>query len=492
MQVAEAIVLVVYGLCLAFIFCYSMVQLHLTIRYWLRTKRSGKLAAAPLPLPQRWPKVTVQLPLYNERYVVERLITAIAAFDYPPERLQIQLLDDSTDDTTAIIREKLKAYPHLNIQHIRRQERTGYKAGALQHGLAQATGEFICIFDADFLPSPDFLKRTIPAFTDSRVGVVQTRWEHLNRDYSLLTRLQAFGLNAHFTVEQVGRNSGGHFINFNGTAGVWRRACIEDAGGWQADTLTEDLDLSYRAQLRGWRFVYLEEVEAPAELPADMGALKSQQFRWTKGAAETARKHLHRVLQSRLPFLTKVHAFFHLLNSAIFICVLLTALLSVPLLYIKHTTPALSPLYKLGYALLLSLAGLVAFYWSAQRAHSTGGWRSNLAFVPEFLLFLSISMGLSLHNSLAVLEGYMGRKTPFIRTPKYNILAARDTWRKHAYRLKSISLVTALEGLLALYFLFGIWLAFSWHQYEQLPFHVLLAFGFGAVFIYSLSHSRRG
>lgn len=492
MQVAEATVLVLYGICLAFIFCYSMVQLHLTIRYWLRRRSAQTPAADMPPQPQDWPRVTVQLPVYNERYVVERLITAIAAFDYPPERLQIQLLDDSTDDTTAIIAKTLEAYPHLDIQHIRRPERTGYKAGALQYGLAQATGEFICIFDADFLPKPDFLKRTVPAFNKPRIGVVQTRWGHLNRDYSLLTRLQAFGLNAHFTVEQVGRNTGGDFINFNGTAGVWRKACIEDAGGWQADTLTEDLDLSYRAQLKGWQFVYLEEVEAPAELPADMGALKSQQFRWTKGAAETARKHLLRLLHTKLPFKTKLHAFFHLLNSAIFICVLLTAVLSVPLLYIKHTTPALSPLYKLGYLLLLSLGGLIAFYWSAQHARSTSAWRTSLRFIPEFFLFLSISMGLSLHNSIAVAEGYMGKRTPFIRTPKYNIVAARDTWRKHVYRMKSISAVTILEGLLALYFLAGIALAFRWQQYEQLPFHVLLTIGFSAVFIYSLLHSRRG
>lgn len=223
-----------------------------------------------------------------------------------------------------------------------------------------------------------------------------------------------------------------------------------------------------------------------------MGALKSQQFRWTKGAAETARKHLRRVLRSEVSFLTKLHAFFHLLNSGIFICVLLTAVLSVPLLYIKHTSPALSPLFKFGYALLLSLGALVAFYWSAQQVRSESAWRTSLRFVPEFFLFLSISMGLSLHNSIAVLEGYRGRKTPFIRTPKYNITTAGDTWRKHGYRIKSISLVTILEGLLAGYFIYAIVLAFRWQMYGQLPFHLLLAFGFGTVFFYSLFHSRRG
>ncbi|MHA6247553.1 cellulose synthase family protein [Pontibacter sp. CAU 1760] len=487
MQLAEAMVLLVYGLCLAFIFFYSLVQLHLTIRYWLYHRKEKH----PYPTLSHWPKVTVQLPLYNERYVVERLLDAVAALDYPQGQLQIQVLDDSTDDTTALIAQKIATFPHLDIQHIRRGQRTGYKAGALEHGLAQATGEYICIFDADFLPQHDFLKRTVVAFTSSDIGVVQTRWGHLNRNYSLLTRLQAFGLNAHFTVEQVGRNASNSFINFNGTAGVWRKACIEDAGGWQADTLTEDLDLSYRAQLKGWKFTYLEDVEAPAELPADMGALKSQQFRWTKGAAETARKHLARVLRADIPFTTKLHAFFHLLNSAIFICVLLTAVLSLPILYIKHNTPALSPLYQLGYALLLSLAALVAFYWSPQYSQSKSIWRSSLRFIPEFLLFLAISMGLSLHNTVAVVEGYIGRKTPFIRTPKYNIVAAKDTWRKRVYSIPSLSMLTVLEGMMCLYFMFGIWLAFEWGMYEQLPFHVLLTFGFGAVFFYSLNHNKR-
>lgn len=482
---------VVYGICLAFIFCYSLAQLHLTVLYWKRRRNRSKNLRSFDAQRQDWPAVTVQLPVYNERYVVARLMEAVAAFDYPHNRLQIQLLDDSTDDTTAIIEAKIKVCPHLNIQHIRRPERTGYKAGALQHGLAQATGEYIAIFDADFLPKPDFLKQTLAAFTNPQIGVVQTRWSHLNKNYSLLTRLQAFGLNAHFTVEQTGRNSGGHFMNFNGTAGVWRKACIVDAGGWQADTLTEDLDLSYRAQLRGWQFLFLEDVEAPAELPAAMGALKSQQFRWTKGAAETARKHLWRVLRSEESLATKLHAFFHLLNSAIFICVLLTAVLSIPVLFLKQEAPNLAFLFKLGYALLLSLAALIAFYWSALYSQSASAWRATVVFVPEFLLFLSISMGLSLHNSIAVLEGYMGKKTPFIRTPKYNILSATDSWRKQGYSIKSISPVTILEGLLALYFLFGIWAAFRLQDYGQLPFHVLLAFGFGTVFFYSLFHSRR-
>ncbi|WP_299820387.1 cellulose synthase family protein [uncultured Pontibacter sp.] len=491
MNIPEAMTIGVYSLCLAFIFCYSMAQLHLTILYWRKEKKPAAGSPRKTQSAEVWPAVTVQLPLYNERYVAERLIEAIAALDYPPQQLQIQVLDDSTDETTAIIQAKLLQYPDLNIQHIRRADREGFKAGALQYGMQTATGEYIAIFDADFLPHPDFLKRTIVSFSHDKVGVVQTRWGHLNKSYSLLTRLQAFGLDAHFTVEQVGRNSGGHFINFNGTAGVWRKACIEDAGGWQADTLTEDLDLSYRAQLKGWQFIFLEDVDAPAELPAAMGALKSQQFRWTKGAAETARKHLAHVLQSRVPLPTKLHATFHLLNSMVFICVLLTAVLSIPMLFIKDNNPQLALLFKFGSVLLLSLVALIAFYWTALYQQSRQAWKTTKRFVPDFFLFLCISMGLSLHNSMAVAEGLLGIKTPFIRTPKYNLLHARDSWRKQAYFMQSISLLTVLEGLLTLYFAAGIVLAFWLGDYGLLPFHVMLVIGFGAVFFYSLYHNRR-
>jgi len=484
------VVIALYGLCLAFIFCYSLVQLHLTILYWLRRHHGQQRYQNAQQPGGPWPAVTVQLPVYNERYVVARLLRAIAAFDYPHEQLQIQVLDDSTDDTTSIIDEELRHYPQLHVEHICRAERVGYKAGALQHGLRQATGEYIAIFDADFLPSPDFLKRTLAAFAPD-IGLVQTRWSHLNASYSLLTRLQAFGLNAHFSVEQAGRCSGGHFINFNGTAGIWRKTCIEEAGGWQADTLTEDLDLSYRAQLKGWRFTYLEEVEAPAELPAAMGAVKSQQFRWTKGAAETARKHLTSVLRApQVPLSTKLHATFHLLNSAIFICILLSAILSVPMLFIKHTTPEWNGIFKLGTVLLLSLAALIGFYWTALYQQGHSAWHTTRRFAPDFFLFLALSMGLSLHNSLAVLEGYLGKKSPFIRTPKYNLLQAQDSWRQRSYFMESIHPVTVLEGLLALYFGFGIWQAFRLGDFGLLPFHVLLALGFGSVFVYSLLHSR--
>ncbi|HEX2899523.1 MAG TPA: cellulose synthase family protein, partial [Bacteroidia bacterium] len=321
--------LVIYFSALTFILMYSGVQVHLAILYTRFQKRLKKEheALPAMPAGQDWPKVTVQLPIFNEMYVVERLIDAVAAFDYPADRLEVQLLDDSTDETVEITAQKVAEWKAkgLDIVHVHRSNRQGFKAGALKEGLMLAKGEFIAIFDADFLPHPDFLKKTIPHFQDARIGVVQTRWEHINRNYSILTKLQAFALDAHFSVEQQGRNSMGYFINFNGTAGVWRRKAIDDAGGWESDTLTEDLDLSYRAQLKGWKFKFLENLDSPAELPAAMGAVKSQQFRWTKGAAETARKNLGKVLHAKLPLGTKIHATFHLLNSMLFVCIVLNA-----------------------------------------------------------------------------------------------------------------------------------------------------------------------
>lgn len=489
MSIIETIILVLYSLCLFFIFCYSLTQLHLTFLYRFR-KRKHKVADTVL---EDWPTVTIQLPVYNERYVVERLLDAVLTLDYPADKMQVQVLDDSTDETSALIQEKLKGYEYtgVKLEHIRRSIRTGYKAGALQHGLQSANGEFICIFDADFIPSQDFLKQTIPAFKEARTGVVQSRWGHLNQDYSLLTKLQAFGLNAHFTIEQQGRSLGQHFLNFNGTAGVWRKSCIVDAGGWQSDTLTEDLDLSYRAQLKGWQIAYLEHLVTPAELPASIGALKAQQYRWTKGAAETAKKHILKILTGNLLFSTKLHAVFHLLNSAVFICVLVSGLLSVPILYIKSNTPALEPLFMFGSLLLLSFVALAGFYWTSNYQMEKVAGKEAIKFIPEFLLFLSVSMGMSLHNSLAVMEGYAGKKTPFIRTPKYNIQHKGDNWRQRSYFTSGISFITILEGLLCVYFIFAIVLAFILKEYGLLPFHSILALGFGIVFIYSLLHSRQ-
>jgi cellulose synthase/poly-beta-1,6-N-acetylglucosamine synthase-like glycosyltransferase len=476
----EAIVLI-YALSLGYIFLFSMGQLHLTWIY-SRIKRTTEAK----PTLTDFPVVTIQLPVYNEKYVVERLLEAVAHLDYPKEKLEIQILDDSTDETTAIILRKIESLRPLNltIHLIHRENRAGYKAGALDHGFQIASGEFIAIFDADFIPPSDFLKKTLPYFHNEKVGVVQTRWGHINKEYSLLTRLQAFGLDAHFSIEQSARSAAGSFINFNGTCGVWRKACIADAGGWSFDTLTEDLDLSYRAQLKGWKFHYLEEVETQGELPIIMSAIKSQQYRWNKGAAETARKNFGSVLRSSFSLKNKLHGFFHLFNSSVFICLLIAGLLSIPMLYIKHARPQIEWLFNLGIVFLAGFLSITLFYWVATKRFNQVNRRK--IFWSLYPRFLIVSMGLSLHNGLAVLEGLIGRKTPFVRTPKFNLLHKSDSWKTNVYIQTKVNSLTIGEALLCIYFIFGIAVGIQLKDYGLLLFHAMMAVGFGSVFYYSM------
>ncbi len=483
MDVLSFSVVIVYGISLLFIFMFSLGQLHLVYCYKKRLRRQQQPAEA---LPADLPHVTIQLPVFNELYVVERLIEAVVGLDYPKELLEVQVLDDSTDETVDILRKKINEYQKLgfDILHVIRPDRKGFKAGALQFGLDQCKGEFVAVFDADFIPGKDFLKESLPFFSNKKVGMVQTRWGHLNKDYSLLTKLQAFGLDAHFTVEQGGRSEAGSFINFNGTAGIWRKATIYDAGGWSADTLTEDLDLSYRAQLKGWVFEYREDVESPAELPILMPAIKSQQYRWNKGAAETARKNLGKVLRSKINWSSKIHAVFHLLNSSVFVSLFVASLLSVPMLYIKEAHPGLNVLFNLGSLFLLGFFSISYFYWVASKRVVKKG--AGKYFITTFPLFLIVSMGLSLHNGMAVLEGLMGKKTPFIRTPKFNVKDRSQSWKKNKYIHPKLSLASLVEGVLSLYFMFGIYSGIVLLDWGLMVFHVMLWLGFGMVFYYSL------
>ncbi|RUA37408.1 MAG: histidine kinase, partial [Bacteroidetes bacterium] len=365
----EWLIILLYGLSLLFIFFFSLGQLHLTFHY-LKAKKKQKKSVVQTPeMKSDFPKVCVQLPIFNEKYVVNRLVDAVCKLDYPNELLEIQLLDDSTDETTEILEAKTQYWQSKgkNIQLIRRPERVDFKAGALKYGMEITDAEFIAIFDADFLPQAHFLKATIPHFQNEKVGVVQTRWGHVNKDYSLLTRLQAFGLDAHFTVEQVGRNTAGSFINFNGTGGVWRKETIIDAGGWSADTLTEDLDLSYRAQLKGWTIHYFADVGAPAELPAEIHGLKSQQYRWMKGGAETAKLLLSPLWQSSQKLSIKIQGTAHLLTSSIFVAIVLATIFSIPASYAGLQLPKEIPL---GLISFLALIGLSANYFIANLNHA--------------------------------------------------------------------------------------------------------------------------
>lgn len=477
----------IYILSLLCILIYSLAQGHLTFLY-LKSKKSK--ATVP-DLPRVLPRVTIQLPIYNELYVVERLIRKVAEMDYPTDLLEIQVLDDSTDETVELTAELVAEIAKLGIDigHIRREKREGFKAGALAYGLEQTKGEFIAIFDADFLPEKDFLMKTLPYFEDEKIGLVQTKWEHLNKNYNVLTRLLGMALDAHFTIEQKGRNSNGDFMNFNGTAGVWRRSCIETSGGWSADTLTEDLDLSYRAQLKGWKMKYVEEFSSPAEIPAFMQAVRSQQYRWNKGGAEVARKNLLTITRSKLPFHVKFHALFHLLNTGIFICVFVAAVVSVPMLYffreqiITQWMIDLTALFYLGFGLLF------VFYWVSLRQRNANAISTTLNFIVYFPVFLSLSMGLSLYNSIAVMEGYLGIRSPFIRTPKFNIIGKEEGTKGNQYARAKIPTIAIFEGLLALYFGFAIWFAYAHGLYPFVPYHAMLALGFGGICFYSVKHS---
>lgn len=489
MDALSLTLLILYILPILFIAMYSIAQLELLTKYVKQKKEGQEL----VPELKEYPIVTVQLPIYNELYVIERLIDRACEFDYPKDKLEIQVLDDSTDETVDIVSNKVRFYKEkgFDIQHIRREDRKGYKAGALHEATQYAKGEFLAIFDADFLPRKDFLLETIPHFQSDNIGVVQTRWVHLNQDYSLLTKAQAFALDAHFSIEQTGRNSANHFINFNGTAGVWRKSCIHDTGGWQADTLTEDLDLSYRAQLNGWKFKYLEDLESPAELPITMTAIKSQQFRWTKGAAEVSKKLLWKVLKSDLPFATKFHAFFHLLNSSVYIPIFLVGILSIPVLLVKNQNPILNDIFKYAGFLLISLVILgVSYYVSLMQDKRLNKFKTSLKFLYLFPSFLAFSMGLSLHNMIAVLEAYFGKKSAFIRTPKFNIEKLSGTYKGNKYSIKKLSPLLLIEFLLALYFAYGLYKAFVFTDFSLFHFHLLLFVGYSSVVYYTIKHAK--
>lgn len=477
----------VYTLALLLIFIYSISQLSLLINYLRQKTTADDDPKFDLNNNLEVPYVTIQLPVFNEIYVIERLLDTISKIEYPRDKFEIQVLDDSTDESVAITSKSITRIREqgIDIVHFRRELRTGFKAGALKEGLKSAKGDLIAIFDADFTPKSDWLLKTVPYFKNDKIGVVQTRWGHINRNYSILTKVQAFALDMHFTLEQVGRNSGGHFINFNGTAGVWRKICIQDAGNWEGDTLTEDLDLSYRAQLKGWKFKYLEEVETPAELPVVMSAIRSQQFRWNKGGAENFQKMIRKVFTAKnINLKTRLHAIMHLLNSSMFLTVLVVAILSVPMLYIKNEWGHFKWFFNVTSLFILSTVIFFICYWQTFKRIHGSGFLNFIEFTKSFVTFYAVAIGFSVHNSFAVLEGHRRKRSDFIRTPKFNLSRFRDNFKQNKYIQRKFSKNIYIEGLFALYFLFGMYSAFvvgNEGDFGLFPFHLLLFFGFGFV-----------
>ena len=458
----------------------------LMVVLYLRHRKPVQTPSVPR---EALPRVTIQLPLFNEMYVAERLIDAVCALDYPKDRLEIQVLDDSTDETREIVAQRVAAQraAGFQIHHLHRTDRSGFKAGALDAGLRQATGELVAIFDADFVPPQDLLLRTIPHFQDGRLGMVQVRWEHLNREWSLLTRIQAILLDGHFVVEHTARNRSGRFFNFNGTAGVWRRSCIADAGGWQHDTLTEDLDLSYRAQLRGWRFLYLPEITAPAELPAEMNAFKSQQHRWTKGSVQTALKLLPAIWRSAVPLGTKVEATFHLTNNFAYLFMAVISLLMLPVLRIRIAHADRLPGMALDcFLLLFATVAVILFYVVSQVDQPGAGPRRGIVRrVLHMPWLIALGIGLSLNNARAVIEALLGHGSDFVRTPKFAIVRGADTWQGKRYRAIK-NLLPYLEILLGLYLTATVVVATSHALLTTAVFLSLFAVGFLYVGVASL------
>ena len=469
MQILISLIGVFYLIVTAILALYGFHNLITTIMY-LRMKKAPTKHTGELPPPKEWPPVTVQLPIFNEKYTVERLLQSVTQLDYPADRLQIQVLDDSTDDTIELVSRLVEDYKSrgVNIEWIHRVDRKGYKAGALSNGLRTATGELVAIFDADFVPKPDWLKRTVPAFQNPELGCLQTRWGHTNQQYNSLTRAEAMGIDGHFIIEQTVRSKNGFFLNFNGTAGLWRLACIEDAGGWQWDTLTEDLDLSYRAQMRGWKFDYLPDVVVPAELPPQVEAYKKQQFRWAKGSFQVVRKILPSVLKSKLPWRVRFMALLHLTGYFVHPLMLSLLLLTLPVGLLIPGTFKIFPIS------LLAGLGPPLLYLTA-----TATQRSVLKRLRSFPVLVIVGFGLSLSTSVAVLEGLFSQGGAFIRTPKLNVGNKRKGQRKvdRAYvaPLNSMVWVEIILGIYAL--VTGIILA-PYIGWGIIPWMVIYMLGF--------------
>ncbi len=477
-------ILALYYLILGTLACYGLHRMVLVFSFW----RTGRDLPPRPPEPEAWPVVTVQLPIFNERYVAERLIRAVCAMDYPRDRLEIQVLDDSTDETRELVAAlvpELRRQGH-DVVHLHRSDRTGYKAGALEAGLGKARGELVAVFDADFVPTPEFLRSSVPHFADPALGMVQARWGHINRDYSLLTRTQATFLDGHFVVEHTARHRSGCFFNFNGTAGIWRRRAIEEAGGWEHDTLTEDLDLSYRAQLVGWKFLYLPDLVAPAELPAEINAYKSQQRRWAEGSIQTARKLLATILRAPIPLRAKIEAFIHLTNNSAYLLMAALSVLVFPAMVLRRG----EEVWKLlAFDLPLFLAATVSvivFYLVSQRAAGLT-WGRCLMQVP---MLMGLGIGLAINNSRAVLAGLWRDGGVFHRTPKFRIEGTTGGWTGKSYLLRKSSSFY-VEAFLAFYFAACFVLAFELEMWLSIPFLYLFLHGYTYMFLLGVAPLER-
>lgn len=484
----EAAVIALYLVILSILGAYGFHRAHLLILYYRYRRR------APEPVKQfdDLPLVTVQLPMFNEMYVAERLLESVAQLDYPKDRLEIQVLDDSTDETVSIAAKKVEELKSRGFDavYIHRTDRTGFKAGALESATKVAKGDYLMVFDADFVPNPDIIRKLIHYFTDPTIGMVQGRWGHLNRTYSMLTHCQSMMLDGHFVIEHIARNRSGRFFNFNGTAGIWRRAAITDAGGWQHDTVTEDMDLSFRAQLRGWKFIYVPTAIAPAEVPCEMNSFKSQQFRWAKGSAQTTKKLLLTVLRADIPFKVKMECVFHLTNNFAYLFLVVLAVLQLPNMLIRHEMgmDEHPELLLLDVPLFFATSGsIILFYLVSHKALYGNLWDA----VKRLPMMMALGIGLSINNARAVIEGLFGNDIEFVRTPKHGVTDSKSAavWKKKSYKAK-FPVHSLVEIGFGLYFAATIVLAGVTGAWSSIPFMVLFMVGFLYVGAQSLYQHR--
>jgi cellulose synthase/poly-beta-1,6-N-acetylglucosamine synthase-like glycosyltransferase len=484
METFDLVIVLIYFSLLAILSFYG---LHRYIMVFLYHKYR-KHVATPRAQFQELPRVTVQIPSYNEMYVIERIIDAVCSFDYPRDRMDVQVLDDSTDETQAIARDVVEKWVNLgiDIKYIHRTDRVGFKAGALENGLRTAKGEFVAIFDADFVPDPDFLPKTIHFFTDPEVGMVQARWEHINRAYSFLTKAQAIFLDGHFVLESFTRFLSGRFFNFNGTAGILRRRTIEEAGGWQHDTLTEDLDLSYRAQMKGWKFIFLPDVPVAAELPVEISSYKTQQCRWAKGAMQTCKKVLPQVLRGAYRPSEKLETWYHLTGNITYPLMVLLSLVLFPALIVRFNQGWFELLTIDLPLFILSFSSVTCFYITSQKILHKD-WLRRLVYLPGLM---AIGIGMTICGSKAVLEGALGIQTPFVRTPKFSVEGEKGEWKSKKYR-GHVGILSLVEIAFGVYFTFVVFFALNMGMYGVIPFLVLFQWGFLYTGLWSLGQGLK-
>lgn len=485
------IVLFLFAIAVLLITVYTFGEFHLGYIISTKKRRQDRLPKLPDFKFEDLPPVTVQLPMYNERYVAEAVIDSSAKLEYPKGKLEIQVIDDSTDDTIQIVDQRIAYWQEkgIDIKAVRRTNRRGYKAGALADATPFSTGDFLAVFDADFRPNSDFLLRSIPFFQDERVGIVQGRWGHVNREYSMLTKSQALFLDMFFMIEQTARSIAGFFLRFNGSGGVWRKKTIEDAGGWSDDTLSEDLDLAFRSQLKDWKVIYDDTLEVPAEVPVNLLDFKAQQYRWSKGKAQVIKKLSGKLWRKEMPFINKLHVFFDLYNIFVIPALVIIAFISIPIMFMLMETDEYNKYLAWGTIGLLNIFLPPWFGWIVLKRYHKTFWKTYIELLKAIFPLAFLMLGITFTQLVSIFDAYLTNNKVFHRTSKYNIVGKEGSLKNKIYAPRKISPITWIEALLVIYYGWGIYLGIVNQTYGFLHFHIILVISFTYTFINSLKRA---